>query len=119
MAVDDVPIGVRREGRVHVVDVPGGALLDEDRIHPIAAAIGALIDREPHPRLVVSLAHVGTVSSMVLGEFITLHNRARSKQGQMCLAGLSPRIVQLLSVTRLDAVFVVHATAEEAVAAMA
>jgi anti-sigma B factor antagonist len=67
-------------------------------------------------RIVVDLADVGMLTSMGIGMFVSLHTKCRDGKGKMALHGLRPDIVELLKLTRLDRLFVIVPTREDAMA---
>ena len=64
--------------------------------------------------LVVDLSEATFLDSSALGALVTLTNRARAMGGTLTLAAVPPRIMQTLSLVRLDKFFEVHDDAEYA-----
>lgn len=71
-----------------------------------------------HPRLVLDLAQVGFCDSAGLSALIRLWHAAQAAGGLLSLAAVPDRLMRMLSMTGVDALLPVHATAAEAVAAM-
>ena len=56
-------------------------------------------------------------SGAALGTLITINNKIRSKDGQLRLANIDQQIYEVFVITKLNTIFEVHETAEEALAA--
>lgn len=67
------------------------------------------VHAEGHRHLLIDLAGVGFCDSTGLGVLVGAARRARSDGGDVELSGLTPGLVRLFEVTRLDRAFVVHA----------
>ena len=90
-------------------------ILDEANIQTIGDEITGLIDRAGDPKLLISFANVDHLSSAALGTLITINNKVRDKSGQLRLADIDPQIYEVFVITRLNRIFDIHETAEEAV----
>ncbi len=64
--------------------------------------------------IVLDFSHVRNVNSAGLGSLITLFSRTRSVGGEFILAAVPQNVRNLLHITRLDTVFVIVDTVEEA-----
>ncbi|MFF5255404.1 STAS domain-containing protein [Streptomyces leeuwenhoekii] len=71
-----------------------------------------------HPRLVLDLAQVGFCDSAGLSALIRIWHAAQAAGGSLGLAAVPDRLMRMLSMTGVDSLLAVHATAAEAVAAM-
>ncbi len=69
------------------------------------------------PSIVLNLGNVGYIDSGGLGTLVGLYTSARSAGGEIKLANLTPRVGDLLQVTKLLTVFDVHNSEQNAVAA--
>ncbi len=116
MANADTRLRVRKqEGVVHVEFVDRN-ILDEANIQQIGDEITSLIDEEAKPRLVISFSNVDHLSSAALGTLITIHNRMKKKQGQLRLANIDPQIYEVFVITKLNKLFEIHDTSDQAAA---
>ncbi|MFI9343986.1 STAS domain-containing protein [Streptomyces sp. NPDC052773] len=80
---------------------------------------GALeIIQQGHPRLVLDLAQVGFCDSAGLSAIIGIWHAAQEAGGALSLAGAPDRLMRMLSLTGIDSLLPVHATAADAVATM-
>lgn len=114
---------VRRQdaagGPVTVVEFIDRNILDEANIEAIGDEISALIDAERQPRLLVSFANVDHLSSAALGKLITINNRVKAKQGQLRLSNIDPQIYEVFVITRLNKLFSIHETSDDALKSLA
>ncbi|HZR22043.1 MAG TPA: STAS domain-containing protein [Vicinamibacterales bacterium] len=69
------------------------------------------------PYLIVNLAGIDFVDSSGLGLLVRYTMRVRNASGVMKLCGLSSQLATILKATRLDGVFDIHATEDDAIAA--
>ena len=105
MTPAEEPLRIRRaDGVVHVA-FNDSYVLGDEKIDRISEILGGLIDEAAQPNLLIDFSGVKLISSMMLGVLITVNTRIRSKQGQLRLANLAPRIRIMLLVTQLDSLF--------------
>ena len=108
-----------RSGDVAIVDLLDKKILDEAAIAQIAGELLALADQADTPRLVVDFANVTHMSSSALGMLITLLKRTREKDGELRLCNINPSIYEVFAITRLNEVFNICKTREDAVGELA
>lgn len=72
-----------------------------------------------HPRLALDLAQVGFCDSAGLSALIRLWHAARAAGGSLSLAAVPDRLMRMLTLTGVDSLVPIHATAADAAAAMA
>lgn len=104
-----------RDG-VTVVSFADRKILDEMSITEIGQELGGLAAGSEKPRMVLDFAKVSHMSSSALGMLITLHKRVREKGGELRLAEIEPKIYEVFVITRLNEIFDIHGSVEEAVA---
>ena len=93
-------------------------ILDEANIQQIGNEINELIDAEPQPRLLISFENVDHLSSAALGTLITINNRVKEKNGQLRLADIDKQIYEVFVITKLNKLFEIHETSEQALASL-
>jgi anti-sigma B factor antagonist len=114
MPAGDSRIRVKRVDNVSQVEFVDRNILDEGNIQVIGQEIAAIIDAEASPRVLISFARVEHLSSAALGTLITINNKVRSKSGQLRLAHIDPQILEVFVITRLNKLFQIHETTDEA-----
>ncbi|HYE62528.1 MAG TPA: STAS domain-containing protein [Phycisphaerales bacterium] len=112
-------IRVKRINDVTQVEFLDRNILDEGNIQVIGDEIAALVDATPNPKLLLSFANVEHLSSAALGTLITINNRVKQRQGQLRLSNIDPQIYEVFTITRLNKLFSIHPTAEEAIKSLA
>jgi anti-sigma B factor antagonist len=112
------------ESRLRIRDIGDGVtqvefidrnILDEANIQMIGEEIAQIIDTAGSPRLLISFSNVDHLSSAALGTLITINNKVRSKSGQLRLANIDPQIYEVFVITRLNKLFDIHETTDDAV----
>ena len=94
-----------------VVEVAGD--IDMTRSVPFQHELLALLPDSPQ-RVVVDLTDVPYMDSSGVASLVKLLSRARTAGKSVSLAGLNPRVRSIFKITRLDKVFEIHDTAQEA-----
>ena len=104
---------VRWIGRIAVAAVQGD--IDLSRSVEFQHQLLLLLDENPQ-RLVVNLSGVPYMDSSGVASLVKVLSRTRRAGTTLTLVGLSPRVKSLFQITRLDGVFQIVATEDEAVA---
>lgn len=107
---------VRKDDRVTVVQLLDDKVQDAERIALMGEELMAL-SSEGSPRMVVNLDNVRFLSSAAINKFVVLDRRLEASGGDLKLSNLSPEVEEVFNITRLNAVFDIFATEEEAVGA--
>lgn len=68
------------------------------------------------PALVVDLGLVGVLTSAGIGALVRLHKRMEEVKGKMAVCGLNPDLAELFRLTRMDRLFLVVDSREQALA---
>ena len=116
MATQESRIKASHEGDLICVQFLDRNILDESSIQQIGDQIGQLIDEATNPKLLISFEQVEHLSSAALGMLITINNKSKQKGGQLRLTLIDPQIHEVFVITKLDQLFQIHKTAEEAIA---
>ena len=107
---------VTRQGKVIVVQLTDRKILDEMNIMRIGDDLNGLVAESDTPQLVIDFSQVGHMSSSALGMLITLHKRIREKDGQLRLCCIQPSIYEVFVITRLNEIFQICQSRQEALA---
>lgn len=110
---------IRKESDVTVVEFLDRHLLDEANIAQFSEDVGALVNDETSPKVLISFANVEHLSSAVLSALITIHNRIKSKDGQLRLSDINEQILEVFHITQLDRLFHIHKGADDALESFA
>jgi anti-sigma B factor antagonist len=102
---------VRWVGRAAIVDVQGD--IDLNRSADFQQSLLEVLGRRPE-RIVVNLSGVPYMDSSGVASLVKLLSRSRKQDVRLHLAGLTKRVRSIFEITRLDSVFEIHPTEEEA-----
>ena len=89
-------------------------ILDEANIQRIGEEIGEIVDAKTQPKLLISFSNVDHLSSAALGTLITINNKIRAKDGQLRLANIDAQIYEVFVITKLNKLFQIHESIEQA-----
>ena len=113
------PIRSTREGDMTCVTFTEGRITDEVVIHQIGQEVLKLVDADAHPKMLLDFTGVEHLSSAALGVLISVHNRVKSRSGQLRLCQIAKPIFEVFRITKLDKLFQVHDTADAAAKSLA
>ena len=99
---------------ITIVQLTDRKILDEISISQIGERLQGLVAKTDTPKFVLDFSSVGHMSSSALGMLITLHKRVREKNGQLRLSGIQPPIYEVFVITRLNEIFQICKSKEEA-----
>jgi anti-sigma B factor antagonist len=109
-------VKIRRDGDVLVVEFADRKILEELSIHEILEELKTLAASEPKVKLLLDFGNVDHLASAALGMLLTLLKSVQEQQGTMKLANINRQIYQVFKITRLNKVFDIHDTADQAMA---
>ncbi|MDH3584267.1 MAG: STAS domain-containing protein [Phycisphaerae bacterium] len=89
-------------------------IIEEAHIQEMGNQILDRVDNLPIPKMLIDFTEVDHLSSAALGQLITINNKIRQKEGQLRLANIDPQILEVFVITKLNKLFHIHDTAEEA-----
>lgn len=116
MAPGDSRLNISNVGDVIRIEFVDRNILDEGNIQQIGDEILHLVDDRDAPRILISFANVEHLSSAALGTLITINKRIRDKAGQLRLTDIDPQIYEVFVITKLNKLFQIHESADEALA---
>lgn len=103
MALNFVLTEAKSAGKPGVVHVTGSLTLGP-RLLEFGKRIGEHLSSGSEPGVILDLGGVHDIDSAGLGELVILYTTAGQHGRRLCLANPSPRIVQLLKITRLSGI---------------
>lgn len=105
---------VRKQGPAAIVDCGGRIVFGEECTELRDRVKEAMNESK---QVVVNLANVSYIDSSGVGTLAGLHASAKAAGVALKLAALSPRVKDVLVITKLGSIFEISDTAEEAAAA--
>ena len=112
---DTSRLRVKKVNDVTQVEFVDRNILDEANIQLIGEELASIIDGSPSPKLLISFSNVDHLSSAALGALITCRNKLNTKGGQLRLSDIDPQIYEVFVITKLNKLFEIHPTAQEAI----
>lgn len=107
---------ISRSNGIHIVQFSDRKILEELSINEIGEELNNLAESQPGIKLLLNFSSVDHLSSAALGMLITLNKRVTQANGALKLSNINAQIYEVFKITRLNKVFDIHATAEEALA---
>ncbi len=104
-------------GDVVVVHFQDAQILDEVKIQQISDELNEIADRVASGKLLLNFSDVKFMSSAVLGKLNNLNKKCKSNGTSLKLSNISPDIMQVFKITKLNKVFSIYESEEEALAA--
>lgn len=89
-------------------------ILGEDDITAIEGSIMPLIEKSEGLNLIINFSSVRFLTSSALGLLIRISKRSYENNGNVLLCNIEPKIYQIFEITRLDNVFTIFDTQEQA-----
>jgi anti-sigma B factor antagonist len=116
MSETSTPINVTEQKDIRIVEFRDQKILDEANIAEIGQTLTGLIDAHEYPKILLDFSNVDHLSSAALGMLINANNRIRARNGQLRLANIKPQIFEVFVITKLNKLFRIMGTREEALA---
>ena len=104
---------VRRKDKTVIVDAVGD--IDLSRSQAFQQSLLVVLNEKPEA-LIVNLAGVPYMDSSGVASLVKLLSRSRKGGFKLALVGLQDRVRSVFEITRLDNVFEIYPTEEEAMA---
>ena len=104
-------------GDVTIVSFVDRKILDELYIKQIGDELFELVDKHGKKKILINFENVEYLSSAALGKLITLNKKMAAVNGQLKLCSISPTIIEIFQITKLDKFFDIHPTEADALEA--
>ena len=115
MADEQSHLTLVNRGDVSVAEFADRKILEELSIAEIGEELAKLVAETPQIKLVLNFKNVEHLSSAALGMLITLNTQVNEHGGKLKLSDITPQIFEVFKITRLNKLFEIHDTAEQAV----
>lgn len=107
---------VEKRGDVQIICFKQSDILDQINIQEIGDEMSKIVEATKGIKLVVDFKGVEYLSSTVLGKLITLKRKVDAQNGYLKLCNIKKEIHEVFSITKLDTIFDIKPTLEDAVA---
>ena len=109
---------ISRTDGVTVVDFSNAPVLDVMTVMAIEKDLYALVDEQQRDKVVLDLSAVRFLASQMLGTLVALHKKASNIKGKVIVCGLTPNLLKVFRMSRLDAVLRLADRVEDGIAAL-
>ena len=110
------PVAVSQTKDIRIVEFQNHKILDEGNIADIGITLNAMIEETPSPKMLLDFVNVDHLSSAALGMLINANNKIKQKNGALRLTNIKPQILEVFVITKLNKLFRILPTREEALA---
>lgn len=114
MANGESRLKVEQRENITCIEFLDRNILDEANIQLIGEEISTLIESCESPRLMIDFSNVDHLSSAALGTLITINNKVNDRKGQLRLSNIGAQIYEVFVITKLNKIFEIYPTDEEA-----
>ena len=114
MAETQSHLTVNESNGVTVVNFSDRKILEELSITQIGDELSQLVEGRGGIKLLLNFSAVEHLSSAALGMLLTLNKQISEVNGKLRLSSISPQIYEVFKITRLNELFDIHDTAEQA-----
>jgi anti-sigma B factor antagonist len=105
---------IKRTDGVSIVEFADRKILEELSIQEIGEELQQVVSAESGIKLLLNFTNVDHLSSAALGMLITLNKKVKEQKGDLKLSNINRQIYEVFKITRLNRVFDIHDTAEQA-----
>lgn len=114
MAETQSRLTVSESNGVTEVNFSDRKILEEFSIMEIGNELSQLVDGHDGIKILLNFNEVEHLSSAALGMLITLNKKVSEAKGLLRLSNISPQIYEVFKITRLNELFEIHDTADQA-----
>jgi len=114
MAETKSHLTVSESNGVTVVNFSDRKILEEFSIMEIGSELSQLVEGHDNLKILLNFNNVEHLSSAALGMLITLNKKISEAKGFLRLSNISPQIYEVFKITRLNELFEIHDTADQA-----
>ena len=107
----------RVQNGVTIVHFTEAKVIDQRNINMIGSELTKMAESGGVSKMLINMENVEYLSSAVLGKLISVHKTLRQNKASLKLCGISVPIFEVFEITRLDKVFEIHKSEDEALEA--
>ena len=101
-------------GPVVIATLTDEKILDEDQLQGLEGSFLPLIEQTPQIQLIIDFSNVKFLTSSVLGLLIRISKKVHESEGTLRLCSISPKILDVFRITRLDKIFEILSDVDDA-----
>lgn len=107
-------LNIRTEGDVRLVSFADRKILEEVQIQQISERLEELILEDARPRIILDFSGVEHLSSAALSVLISVKKLVAEREGKLVLTNIQAQIFEVFKITRLNRLFEVRDSNQEA-----
>jgi anti-sigma B factor antagonist len=107
-------LSISEIGDVSVVQFVDRRILDASNIEELGEELFGLVENDQRKQLLLNFTGVEFLSSAALNKLIILDKKVKSKEGKLVLSDLRQEIREVFAITRLDKLFTISDSQQEA-----
>lgn len=107
-------MSIKYYGQVVVATLTDEKILDESQLQGLDGSFMPLIDQNEKIQLIVDFSQVKFLTSSVLGLLIRVSKKVYESDGKLRLCSITPKILEIFKITRLDKIFEIFPDVDEA-----
>jgi anti-sigma B factor antagonist len=111
-------LDIEEVGDVTVARFIDKKILDENNIQIIGNQLFGLVEEDGRKKIVLDFTNVEYLSSAALGKLITMDKKVKASGGKLRLCNIRKDIYEVFAITRLNKVFDIRNTQDEAIAGL-
>ncbi|WP_459557748.1 STAS domain-containing protein [Lacunimicrobium album] len=114
MAAANKRLDIQEVGDVTIASFLDKKILDENNIQMVGAELFGLVEEDGRMRIILDFTNVEYLSSAALGKLITMEKKVKTAGGKLRLCGIRPEIYEVFAITKLNKLFDIKDTQEDA-----
>ena len=99
---------VQKVGEVRVVTIMESRITEISDIREIGDELMEFLEMAEKPQVIIDFSKVTYLSSAMIGKLTAMHKKAKQYKGAVKMCAISPGVMQIFTITRLDKVFEIH-----------
>lgn len=103
-------------GEVLVVGFMDSKILDSQRIEQVGRELQEAVPQAANKKLLLNFRGVSFMSSAMITKLVMLNKGCKSQGVTLKFCEVSPNVLEVFKITRLNKLFDIHATEEKAIA---
>jgi anti-sigma B factor antagonist len=107
-------ITIEMKEEVLVVGFTDGKILDSQRIEQVGKELQGAIAQALHKKMLVNFRGVSFMSSAMITKLVMLQKSTKGLSVTLKFCEVSPNVMEVFKITKLNKVFDIHATEEKA-----
>lgn len=107
-------LSIEFHGQVAVATLTDEKILEETQLQGLEGSFMPLIEQNPGIQLIIDFEQVRFLTSSVLGLLIRISKKIYETEGKLRLCSITPKILEVFKITRLDRIFEIYPDVDEA-----